>query len=93
MTSLPASRLGLADRGTIAAGKKADLVVFDAAKILDRANFARPHRLAEGVQSLVVNGQVVLHDGKHTGAKPGRVLRHRSAAESTARIELTRSPN
>ena len=93
MTSLPASRLGLADRGTIAAGKKADLVVFDAAKILDRANFARPHRLAEGVQSLVVNGQVVLHDGKHTGAKPGRVLRHRSAAESTARIALTRSPN
>ena len=93
MTSLPASRLGLADRGTIAVGKKADLVVFDAAKILDRANFARPHRLAEGVQSLVVNGQVVLHDGKHTGAKPGRVLRHRSAAESTARIELTRSPN
>lgn len=75
MTSLPASRLGLADRGTIAAGNKADLVVFDAAKIIDHADYARPHRLAEGVLHLLVNGQLVLRDGKHTGAKPGRVLR------------------
>jgi N-acyl-D-amino-acid deacylase len=80
MTSLPASRLGLADRGTIAAGKKADLVVFDPATIIDRADFARPHQLAEGVRHLVVNGQIVLLDGTHTGAKPGRVLRHRPAA-------------
>ena len=82
MTSLPASRLGLADRGTIAVGKKADLVVFDPAKIIDRADFGRPHQLAEGVLDLVVNGQIVLHDGKHTGVKPGRVLRHRPSGIS-----------
>jgi N-acyl-D-amino-acid deacylase len=80
MTSLPALRLGLADRGTIAVGKKADLVVFDAARIIDRADFVRPHQLAEGVLDLVVNGQIVLHDGKHTGVKPGRVLRHRPSS-------------
>jgi N-acyl-D-amino-acid deacylase len=79
MTSLAASRLGLADRGTIAAGKKADVVVFDAERITDRANFVTPHRLSEGVRDLVVNGKIVLRDATHTGAKPGRVLRHRRA--------------
>jgi N-acyl-D-amino-acid deacylase len=75
MTSLPASRLGLADRGSVSVGKKADLVVFDAGRIIDHANYARPHRLAEGVRHLVVNGQVVIREGAHTGARPGRVLR------------------
>ncbi|HXW04559.1 MAG TPA: D-aminoacylase [Vicinamibacterales bacterium] len=80
MTSLPASRLGLADRGSIAVGRRADLVVFDAATIIDRANYARPHRLAEGVRHLVVNGEAVIRNGAHTGARPGRVLRHRSGS-------------
>jgi N-acyl-D-amino-acid deacylase len=75
MTSLPAARLGLADRGSVAVGKKADLVVFDPATIVDRADFAKPHQLSEGVRYLVVNGQIVIRDGAHTGAKPGRVLR------------------
>ena len=78
MTSLPASRLGLADRGSVAVGKKADLVVFDAGRIIDHANYARPHRLAEGVRHLIVNGETVIRNGAHTGARPGRVLRHRS---------------
>jgi N-acyl-D-aspartate/D-glutamate deacylase len=89
MTSLPASRLGLTDRGTIAVGKKADLVVFDASTIIDRADFARPHQLAEGVRHLVVNGRIVLLDGTHTGEKPGRVLRHLSPIIDGGKVEVT----
>lgn len=76
MTSLPALRLGLTDRGLLQTGKKADIVVFDAAAIADRADFANPHQLATGVRWLVVNGQPVIANGAHTGAKPGRVLRN-----------------
>lgn len=76
MTGLAASRLGLADRGTLAAGNKADVVVFDPQAIADRSTFTEPHRLSEGVRWLVVNGQIVLEDGQHTGTLPGRVLRH-----------------
>jgi N-acyl-D-aspartate/D-glutamate deacylase len=76
MTSLAASRLGLSDRGTLAAGRKADIVVFDSARISDRATFEAPHQLSTGVRWLIVNGQVVIDDGRHTGAMPGRILRH-----------------
>ena len=75
MTSLPASRLGLDDRGTIAEGYLADIVVFDADTIIDQARFDDPHQLATGVRWLIVNGEIVVADGKHTGATPGRVLR------------------
>jgi N-acyl-D-amino-acid deacylase len=75
MTGLPAERLGLQDRGVVAIGKKADLVVFDPVTITDLATFERPHQLATGVRWLVVNGEVVLDEGRHTGARPGRVLR------------------
>jgi len=78
MTALPAERLGLADRGRIAPGQRADIVVFDPAAIADRATFEVPHQLAVGVQWLLVNGVVVVSNGAHTGALPGRVLRHRS---------------
>lgn len=63
-------------RGTLAAGRKADIVVFDSASISDRATFEAPHQLSTGVRWLIVNGQVVIDDGRHTGAMPGRILRH-----------------
>lgn len=75
MTSLPASRIGLSDRGRLAVGAKADVVVFDPDTIADRATFERPHQLSQGVKWLVVNGALVIADGSHTGATPGRVLR------------------
>ena len=75
MTSLPAARLKLRDRGTLAPGMKADVVVFDPMTISDRATFDTPHQLSTGIRWLVVNGEIVLADGLHTNAKPGRVLR------------------
>ncbi len=74
LTSLPATNLGLEGRGAIREGAFADLVVFDPAKIADRATFAKPHQYAVGVQHVFVNGQQVLKDGEHTGAKPGRAI-------------------
>jgi N-acyl-D-aspartate/D-glutamate deacylase len=79
MTSLPASRLGLVDRGIIAVGKKADLVIFDADAIIDKATFTEPHQFSEGIQWLLINGQLVIAEGRHTGAMPGRVLRGSSS--------------
>lgn len=74
MTSLPANRFGLWDRGLLRPGMKADIVVFDAETILDRAEFGKPHQYAEGVRHVFVNGQAVLLDGKLTGARPGETL-------------------
>jgi dihydroorotase/N-acyl-D-amino-acid deacylase len=75
MSSFPAARLRLPDRGLLRPGFKADIVVFNPASIQDRATFERPHQYATGVQLVIVNGDVVLRDGKMTGARPGRVLR------------------
>ncbi len=75
MTGLPARRLGLADRGVLAPGAQADVVVFDAATVADRATYEDPHRYATGIGHVLVNGRVVIADGEHTGALPGRVLR------------------
>ncbi len=75
MTGLPAAQLGLADRGTLVVGNKADVVVFDPQTIRDLATFEQPHQLAEGVVHLLVNGELVLEHGEHTGALPGRVIR------------------
>jgi N-acyl-D-aspartate/D-glutamate deacylase len=80
MTSLPAQWLGVDDRGTIAEGQHADLVVFNAATIRDRSTYLDPHHYPEGVRHVVVNGTVVLQDGAMTGARPGVFLaRGRSA--------------
>ncbi|MFQ5926636.1 MAG: amidohydrolase family protein [Terriglobia bacterium] len=76
MTSLPATRLGLADRGVIREGMKADLVVFDPERILDRSTYQEPGRLPAGVEKVFVNGVLVWDNGAATGARPGRVLRH-----------------
>ena len=76
MTSLAASRIGLEKRGEVAVGMKADLVVFRPDSIVDRATFTNPHQLSRGVNWLIVNGEVVIAEGEHTGATPGRVLRN-----------------
>jgi len=75
MTGLPAEQLGLQDRGTLMVGNKADIVVFDPQTIRDLATFEAPHQLAEGVAHLLVNGEIVLENGEHTGALPGQVIR------------------
>ncbi|MEW5982295.1 MAG: D-aminoacylase [Acidobacteriota bacterium] len=75
MTSMPADQVGLRDRGRIAAGKAADLVVFDPATVKDEATFDTPHRFATGIRHVLVNGVPVVENGEHTGAKPGRALR------------------
>ena len=75
LTSLPATNLGLRQRGSLKPGYYADVVVFDPATIVDHATYEKPKQLATGVDDVFVNGVQVLRDGKHTGAKPGRVVR------------------
>ena len=75
LTSLPARNLRLRDRGWIRVGGHADVVVFDPARIADRATYAAPHQFAAGVEHVVVNGQLALRDGRLTGARPGRFVR------------------
>jgi N-acyl-D-amino-acid deacylase len=74
MSAFPAQRLGLADRGVLRQGLKADIAVFDATTIRDTATFEKPHSYAEGVSMVIVNGQVAFEGGKMTAARPGRVL-------------------
>jgi N-acyl-D-amino-acid deacylase len=74
LSALPATNLGLDHRGFIQEGMFADVVVFDPATIADRATFAEPRQYAVGMKHVFVNGQQVLKDGEHTGAKPGRAL-------------------
>jgi N-acyl-D-amino-acid deacylase len=75
LTSLPATNIGIKNRGWLAPGYYGDVVVFDPAKIQDHATFPKPDQLATGVEDVFVNGVQVLKDGKHTGAKPGRFVR------------------
>ncbi len=75
LTAFPAVTLGLRDRGRLAPGYFADVVVFDPATIADRATYEQPHQYATGVVHVFVNGVQVLKDGEHTGATPGRVVR------------------
>ena len=75
LTSLPATNLSLKQRGWLKPGYYADVVVFDPDKVQDHATFEKPKQLATGVDDVFVNGVQVLRDGKHTGAKPGRVVR------------------
>jgi dihydroorotase/N-acyl-D-amino-acid deacylase len=82
MSSFPAMRMGLSDRGVVRPGMKADLAVFNAAPVRDRATFEAPHQYAEGVVHLLVNGVAVLEHGTLTSARPGRALRGTLAAPS-----------
>ncbi len=74
MSSLPAQRMGFADRGLLRPGMKADVIIFDPERVRDKATFAEPHQYAEGFSFVIVNGTVVLDDGKMTEARPGQVL-------------------
>ena len=74
MTSLPAQVFGLKDRGVIRRGARADLVIFDAGAVRDTATYASPQQVAEGMRWVIVNGVVVVDEGKPTGATPGRRL-------------------
>ncbi len=75
MTSLAARNVGIRDRGTVAPGQYADLVLLDPARVLDRATPAEPHLLSTGIARVWVNGEVVFEDGRSTGRHPGMVIR------------------
>jgi len=75
MTAIPASRLGFDKRGCLQPGYYADLVVFAPDKIADRATWADPHQFPVGIEYVIVNGQVVVEHGEHTGRLPGRILK------------------
>ena len=75
MTFLPAANIGAFERGALDEGYYADVVVFDPAAIRDNATFEDPHQYASGMRHVFVNGEQVLRNGRHTGAKPGRVVR------------------
>lgn len=74
MSAFPAQRLGLADRGLLKEGLKADVVIFDPARVADTATFEKPHSYAAGVNMVIINGEVAFEAGAMTAARPGRVL-------------------
>lgn len=74
MTGLPAGKLGLRNRGLLRSGAFADVVVFDPGTVAEAATFAEPHRYPRGIPWVLVNGRPVIAEGRHTGARPGRVL-------------------
>jgi len=80
MTSLNAAKLGMVDRGLLREGQFADITVFDPEKVIDKSTYLEPFQYSEGVEYVIVNGKVVLDRGKHTGARPGKAIRHQSAA-------------
>ena len=76
MTSLPAHTFGLQDRGLLREGMAADLVLFDPARVQDKSTYAQPHQYSQGFDFVLVNGQIVVDDGKLTTVRPGQPLRH-----------------
>jgi N-acyl-D-amino-acid deacylase len=74
VTSMPAAKMGLRDRGSLRKGNFADIVVFDAKSIRDRATFIDPHQYPDGIDYVIVNGKIVIDHDAHTGALPGQVL-------------------
>ena len=75
MTSLSARKVGLAERGQLEPGYFADVTVFDPKRVIDRATYLEPFQYNEGIEYVIVNGKIVLDQGRHTGRRPGRVLR------------------
>ncbi|MGE5483424.1 MAG: N-acyl-D-amino-acid deacylase family protein [Ignavibacteriales bacterium] len=80
MTSLPAARLGLRDRGIVKEGYAADLVLVDPRRIIDTATFQRPAQYPDGVECVIVNGHLTVRNGVHLGTRQGRVLRPRAGS-------------
>jgi N-acyl-D-amino-acid deacylase len=75
ITSLPAEKFGLQDRGVLDEGKYADIVVFNPNTVIDKATFAEPHQYPVGIDAVIVNGRIVIEKETHTGELPGKVLR------------------
>ena len=75
ITSMPASKIGIRDRGLLREGFFADVVVFDAATITDKATFTNPHQYPEGIEHVVVNGRIVVTRNTLHGVRPGTILR------------------
>lgn len=84
MTSWPATRMRLADRGVIRIGAWADVTIFDLETLDDRATYEKPMEMPTGIDYVLVNGVVVIDRGQHTGAKPGHVLRGPGASAQTS---------
>jgi N-acyl-D-amino-acid deacylase len=76
MTSLPAQRFGLLDRGLIKPGMSADITVFDPETVMDTATYEDPIRFPKGIEYVIVNGEVTVERGEHTGCRNGKILRH-----------------
>jgi len=74
MSSAVATRLAIPDRGLLKEGMYADLLIFDPETVGDRATYEKPHQLSVGIRDVMVNGQFVVRDAKHTGAKPGKMV-------------------
>ena len=74
MTSLPASKMKFKKRGLLQKGYFADITIFDKDRVLDMATFERPHQYPQGIEYVIVNGEVVISKGEHTGKLPGKVL-------------------
>ncbi|MFN8695835.1 MAG: N-acyl-D-amino-acid deacylase family protein [Burkholderiales bacterium] len=83
MTSLAAQKFQLRDRGLLRQGYAADVVIFDENRVQDRATFENPHQFSEGFDFVIVNGEVTVYDGRHTGVRAGRALRKVSSAASS----------
>ena len=79
MSSLSAAKIGIRDRGLLQSGLFADIAIFDEKRVIDRATYEEPFQYSDGVEYVIVNGQIVIDKGTHTGARPGRALRHQSA--------------
>ena len=76
MTSLTAEKFHLKNRGLVKAGYFADLVIFDPEKVIDKADWLEPHQYPDGIEYVLVNGQIVINRGEQTGVLPGRILRN-----------------
>ena len=82
MTSFPAQKLGLRDRGILKEGMCADIVLFDLAAIQDKATFTDPHQYPSGIEYVIVNGEVVVDEGEHIGTLAGKVLHHQTVVNN-----------
>ncbi|HXI42948.1 MAG TPA: D-aminoacylase [Bryobacteraceae bacterium] len=82
MTSANAAKIGIFDRGILRPGMMADITIFDAARVIDNATFEKPHQYATGIEFVMVNGTLVLDRGRHTGARPGAILKRKQGGRS-----------
>ena len=82
LTSANAAKIGIFDRGILRPGMMADVTIFDAGRIIDTATYEKPHQYATGVEYVIVNGQIVLDRNRHTGARPGVILKRQPSGRS-----------